>query len=59
MLNKNILNLIKKKRYLDFNILLTNSLKMKKKVGHYEIKDRDWIDVGRMDKYKNFLNKEI
>ena len=59
LLNKNILNLVKKKRYLDFNTLLTNSLKMKKKVGHYEIKDRDWIDVGRMDKYKNFLNKEI
>ena len=59
LLSKNILKLIKKKRYLDFNILLTNSLKMKKKVGHYEIKDRDWIDVGRMDKYKNFLNKEI
>ena len=59
LLNKNILNLIKKKRYLDFNTLLTNSLKMKKKVGHYEIKDRDWIDVGRMDKYKNFLNKKI
>jgi len=32
---------------------------MKKKVGHYEIKDRDWIDVGRMDKYKKFINKNI
>lgn len=59
LLNKNILNLIKKKRYLDFNTLLTNSLKMKKKVGYYEIKDRNWIDVGRMDKYKNSLNKKI
>jgi len=59
LLNKNILNLIKKKRYLDFNTLLTNSLKMKKKIGYYEIKGRDWIDVGRMDKYKNFLNKKI
>jgi len=59
LLNKNILNLIKKKRYLDFNTLLTNSLKMKKKVGYYEIKDRNWIDVGRMDKYKSFLNKKI
>ena len=59
LLNKNILNLIKKKRYLDFNTLLTNSLKMKKKVGYYEIKDRNWIDVGQMDKYKNSLNKKI
>jgi len=59
LLNKDILNLIKKKRYLDFNTLLTNSLKMKKKVGYYEIKDRNWIDVGQMDKYKNSLNKKI
>jgi len=59
LLSKNILNLIKKKRYLDFNTLLTNSLKMKKKEGYYEIKDRDWVDVGQMDKYKNFLNKKI
>ena len=22
-------------------------------------KDRDWVDVGQMDKYKNFLNKKI
>ena len=34
-----------------------SSLKKKKKVGYYEIKDKDWIDVGQMDKYKNFLNK--
>ena len=59
LLNKNILNLIKKKRYLDFNTLLTNSLKMKKKIAYYEIKDRDWIDVGQMDKYKKSLNKKI
>ena len=59
LLNKNILNLVKKKRHLDFNTLLVNSLKIKKKVGLYEIKDRDWVDVGQMDKYKNFLNKKI
>jgi len=59
LLSKNILKLIKKKRYLDFNTLLINSLKMKKKVGYYEIKDRDWIDVGQMDKYKKFVNKNI
>ena len=52
-------NLIKTKSYLDFNNLLSKSLKKKKKVGYYEIKDKDWIDVGQMDKYKNFLNKKI
>ena len=59
LLSKNILNLIKTKSYLDFNNLLSKSLKKKKKVGYYEIKDKDWIDVGQMDKYKNFLNKKI
>ena len=59
ILNKNILKLIKSKTYLDFNALLSKSIKNKKKIGYYEIKDRDWIDVGQMDKYKNFLNKKI
>ena len=59
LLNKNILNLLKRKQYLDFNTLLEKSLKKNKKVGYYEIKDRDWIDVGQMDKYKNFINKKI
>ena len=25
----------------------------------HEIKDKDWIDVGQMDKYKYFLDKKI
>ena len=32
---------------------------MKKKVGYYEVSDKDWIDVGEMDKYKYFLGKKI
>ena len=59
LLNKNILNLLKRKQHLDFNTLLEKSLKKNKKIGYYEIKDRDWIDVGQMDKYKNFINKKI
>ena len=59
LLNKNILNLLKRKQHLNFNTLLEKSLKSNKKVGYYEIKDRDWIDVGQMDKYKNFVNKKI
>ena len=59
LVNKNILNLLKRKQHLDFNTLLEESLKKDKKVGYYEIKDRDWIDVGQMDKYKNFVNKKI
>ena len=59
LINKSVLKLIKKKRHLNFNTLLTNCLKMKKKITYYEIKDRDWIDVGQMDKYKKSFNKKI
>ena len=59
LINKNVLKLIKKRRYIDFSTLLINCLKMKKKIAYYEIKDRDWIDVGQMDKYKKFHNKKI
>ena len=53
------LNLVKKSTHLDFTSLLTSSIKKNKKVGYYVIKDKDWIDVGQMDKYKNFINKEV
>ena len=59
LLNKNILNLLKKQQHIDFNSLLERSLKNNKKIGYYEIRDKDWIDVGQMDKYKNFINKKI
>ena len=59
LINRNILDLLKKKRYLDFNILLKDCISKNKKIGYYQIKDKDWIDIGQMDKYKNFLNKKI
>tara|TARA_Y100000590_G_C15736197_1_gene1018626 strand:+ start:1573 stop:2622 length:1050 start_codon:yes stop_codon:yes gene_type:complete len=59
LVSKNILNLVKKSTHLDFTSLLTSSIKKNKKVGYYVIKDKDWIDVGQMDKYKNFINKEV
>ena len=59
LINKNILDQIKSKRYLDFTSLINSSIKNDKKVGYYEVKDKEWIDVGEMDKYKYFLNKKI
>ena len=59
LLSKNILDFFKKRRHLDFNVLLSKCAKKNKKIGYYEIKDKDWIDIGQMDKYKNFLNKKI
>lgn len=59
LVSKNILSQIKSKKYLDFTSLINQSIKMKKKVGYYEVSDKDWIDVGEMDKYKYFLDKKI
>ena len=38
---------------------ISSVLRKKYKVNYYEIKDKDWIDVGQMDNYKSFLNKKI
>ena len=59
LVSKNILTQIKSKKYLDFTSLINQSIKIKKKVGYYEVSDKDWIDVGEMDKYKYFLDKKI
>ena len=59
LINKNILNLINKNKSLDFNQLLLKAHKNSKRIGLYEIREKDWIDVGQMDKYKNYKNKEI
>ncbi len=59
LINKNILSLIHKKQNLDFNQLILKAHKNNKKIGLFEIKEKDWVDVGQMDKYKNYINKEI
>ena len=59
ILNKSILLQIKTKKFLDFNTLLNKNINKKKKIGFYQIRDKEWIDVGQMEKYKYFLNKKI
>ena len=59
LIEKKILENIKQKKFLDFNELLTQSVNKGLKVGYYVINDKDWIDVGQMDGYKNFINKKI
>ena len=51
--------IIHKKQNLDFNQLILKAHKNNKKIGLFEIKEKDWVDVGQMDKYKNYINKEI
>lgn len=59
LIESKILKIIKQKKYLDFNSLLNEALKKNYKIDHFEIKDKDWIDVGQMDNYKSFINKKI
>ena len=59
LIESKILKNIKQKKYLDFNSLLNETVRKGDKVGYYEIRDKDWIDVGQMDKYTNFVNKKI
>lgn len=59
LIEKNILSLIKSQKYLDLTELLNSCHKINRKIGFYEIKDKDWVDVGEMDKYKYFFNKKI
>ena len=59
LIESKVLKIIKQKKYLDFNSFLNTALKKKYKVDYYEVRDKDWIDVGQMDNYKNFINKKI
>jgi len=59
LIERKILKNINQKKFLDFNELFTQSINKGFKIGYYEIKDKDWVDVGQMDKYKNFINKKI
>jgi NDP-sugar pyrophosphorylase family protein len=55
LINSNILNLIKKKKYLDFNLLMDLIILRNKRIGTYKIKEKNWIDVGQIKEYKNHI----
>ena len=57
LLNSNILSLIKKAQHLDFNQLLSLAIKNNKKINFYQIKDKEWSDVGQIEKLKKFIEK--
>ena len=59
LIESKVLKTIKQKKYLDFNSFLDNVVKKNFKVDRYEIKNKDWIDVGQVDNYKYFINKKI
>lgn len=44
-------NLIPKKKFYDFNDLISLALEKKFKIGAFKIRDNEWYDIGRWDEY--------
>lgn len=59
LIKRKCLALLKRKKYLDFNDFVKLCIKNKKIINFFKINKKDWIDIGRKDKYQNNLNKEI
>jgi dTDP-glucose pyrophosphorylase len=55
LMSSSILNFLKKKKYLDFNLLMDLIISKNKKIGIYKIKEKNWIDVGQIKEYKNHI----
>ena len=57
LMNKKVINLIKKDVFLNMNDLINNINSEKLKVGLYPITDNSWIDVGQWSEYQKFKKK--
>ena len=57
-MNKDIIRLIKKNKYLDMTDLIKKCLKTKIKIGVFYIDSKDWIDLGQLSDLKK-LFKDI
>ncbi len=56
-MNKKVIRIVKKNKFLNMNDLISNISKKKLKVGLYPITDNSWIDVGQWSEYKKFKKK--
>ena len=57
IVNKKILDLIKKNERLDMNNLLDRAIKKNIKVGYYQSKPNSWHDIGEWVAYKKSAEK--
>lgn len=57
ILNKNILNYIPENRYFDIPSLIDALLNDNKNVLSYPIKQSDYIDIGQLEEYKNWVKR--
>ena len=51
-MNKDIIKLIKKNKFLDMTDLIKRCLKTKVKIGVFSIESKDWIDLGQLSDLK-------
>ena len=49
------INLIPKKKYYDFNDLISLAIEKNFKIGAFQIKDNEWHDIGRWDEYSKSM----
>ena len=57
VMKREIINLIPKNRKFDLTDLINKCLKMKKKVGVYEVPSNAWTDLGKLSDFnKAFKN---
>jgi len=58
LIKKEIIKLIVKNEQIDMTDLINRCLKLKKKIGAFKIKERDWVDLGKLSNLGiNNLNK--
>ena len=57
ILNKKVLNLVKKDTFLNMTDLIQLAKKKKLNISLYPISEDCWIDVGQWDQYKKSIDK--
>ena len=56
ILNKSVLNLIKKQQYLDMTDLIIKAKKSKLNISLFPVSEDCWIDIGQWDEYKKIMD---
>ena len=57
ILNKKIVKLIPKNRYYNITDLISSCKKNNFKVGTFEIKNKEWLDIGHIKDFNNALDE--
>ena len=55
VVNPSVLKFIPPKGIYNFDSLISECLKRKKRIGIYEIGENNWVDIGEIKEYKDFL----